>query len=118
MSLTAGENATAARTAASPSAGGVCRCWPRVGSVGNNEHEVTLDSYALFAEAEGIVAGMLAGISTRRYPMAPVPVGACRRTGRHIDVEVGGVAAVRDRDRRTPRRTVRLPARGASAGRS
>jgi hypothetical protein len=42
--------------------------------------EVTLESYATLAStdllAEGIVARMLAGISTRRYPVALEPVGA------------------------------------------
>ena len=53
---------------------------PRVRTVGNDEHEVILESYATFAGADlladGIVARMLAGISTRRYPVALEPVGA------------------------------------------
>jgi putative transposase len=53
---------------------------PRVRSVGADEQEVTLESYDTFAStdllADGIVARMLAGISTRRYPVALEPVGA------------------------------------------
>jgi len=56
---------------------------PRVRSVGDDgehEHELTLESYDTFAStdllADGIVARMLAGISTRRYPVALEPVGA------------------------------------------
>jgi transposase-like protein len=52
---------------------------PRVRTVGENGHEVTLESYATFADADlladGMVARMLAGISTRRYPVALEPVG-------------------------------------------
>jgi putative transposase len=55
---------------------------PRVRSVGGEdapERELPLESYATFAStdllAEGIVARMLAGISTRRYPVALEPVG-------------------------------------------
>jgi transposase-like protein len=53
---------------------------PRVRSVGADAAELPLASYATFADAdllaEGIVARMLAGISTRRYPVALEPVGA------------------------------------------
>ena len=53
---------------------------PRVRSVGADEHELALESYDTFAAtdllADGIVARMLAGISTRRYPVALEPVGA------------------------------------------
>lgn len=53
---------------------------PRVRSVGDDEHELALESYDTFAStdllADGIVARMLAGISTRRYPVALEPVGA------------------------------------------
>jgi len=52
---------------------------PRVRTVGDDQGEVTLDSYQAFAGAdllaEGIVARMLAGISTRRYPITLEPVG-------------------------------------------
>jgi putative transposase len=55
---------------------------PRVRSVavdGRPAEELRLESYATFADtdllAEGIVARMLAGISTRRYPVALEPVG-------------------------------------------
>jgi putative transposase len=56
---------------------------PRVRTVadddGEPEREVPLESYTTFAAAdqlaEGIVARMLAGISTRRYPVALEPVG-------------------------------------------
>ena len=56
---------------------------PRVRTVARDdepEREVALESYDTFAEsdllAEGIVARMLAGISTRRYPVSLEPVGA------------------------------------------
>jgi transposase-like protein len=55
---------------------------PRVRTVASDDqpdHEVPLESYTTFAStdllAEGIVARMLAGISTRRYPVALEPVG-------------------------------------------
>jgi transposase-like protein len=56
---------------------------PRVRTVadgdGEPQREVPLESYTTFASAdqlaEGIVARMLAGISTRRYPVALEPVG-------------------------------------------
>ena len=52
---------------------------PRVRSVGDDPAELALESYSTFAGAdllaEGIVARMLAGISTRRYPVALEPVG-------------------------------------------
>jgi putative transposase len=52
---------------------------PRVRSVGDDAHEVPLTSYATFAStdllAEHIVAGMLAGLSTRRYDQTLEPVG-------------------------------------------
>jgi putative transposase len=57
---------------------------PRVRSVGDDEHELALESYDTFAStdllADGIVARMLAGISTRRYPVALEPVGAAVET--------------------------------------
>jgi putative transposase len=53
---------------------------PRVRTVGDHAADTPLDSYTSFAGAdllaEGIVARMLAGISTRRYPVALEPVGA------------------------------------------
>jgi transposase-like protein len=55
---------------------------PRVRTIADDgapAREVGLESYAAFAStdllAEGIVARMLAGISTRRYPIALEPVG-------------------------------------------
>ena len=52
---------------------------PRVRTTGDGEHEVVLDSYQEFVAtdllAEGIVARMLAGLSTRRYPAGLEPVG-------------------------------------------
>jgi putative transposase len=52
---------------------------PRVRSVSDDEHELALGAYAAFAAtdllAEGIVARMLAGLSTRRYPAGLEPVG-------------------------------------------
>ena len=46
---------------------------------GESAREVPLESYTTLAAtdllAEGIVARMLAGISTRRYPVALEPVG-------------------------------------------
>ena len=53
---------------------------PRVRTVGDDASEVPLESYTTLAAAdllaEGIVARMLAGISTRRYPVALEPVGS------------------------------------------
>ncbi|HSK92202.1 MAG TPA: IS256 family transposase [Euzebyales bacterium] len=56
---------------------------PRVRAIADGdepEREVPLESYTMLAAAdqlaEGIVARMLAGISTRRYPVALEPVGA------------------------------------------
>jgi putative transposase len=53
---------------------------PRVRTTGEAAHEVPLESYSAFAStdllAEGIVARMLAGLSTRRYPAGLEPVGS------------------------------------------
>jgi putative transposase len=52
---------------------------PRVRTTGADAREVQLESYAAFTStdllAEGIVARMLAGLSTRRYPAGLEPVG-------------------------------------------
>ena len=52
---------------------------PRVRTVGDDAGEVPLGSYQTFAEgdllAEQVTARMLAGISTRKYPVALEPVG-------------------------------------------
>jgi hypothetical protein len=52
---------------------------PRVRSTGDQERELPLESYATFAStdllAEQVVARMLAGLSTRRYPAGLEPVG-------------------------------------------
>ncbi len=52
---------------------------PRVRTVGDEPEEATLDSYATFADtdllSEQVTARMLAGISTRKYPVALEPVG-------------------------------------------
>jgi putative transposase len=52
---------------------------PRVRSTGEDAHELELESYRVFAStdllAEGMVARMLAGLSTRRYPAGLEPVG-------------------------------------------
>ncbi|MEX0705743.1 MAG: IS256 family transposase [Nitriliruptoraceae bacterium] len=52
---------------------------PRVRTVGEEPEEATLASYATFADTdlltEQVTARMLAGISTRRYPVALEPVG-------------------------------------------
>jgi putative transposase len=52
---------------------------PRVRTVGDDAEEATLSSYATFAEvdllSEQVTARMLAGISTRKYPIALEPVG-------------------------------------------
>jgi putative transposase len=52
---------------------------PRVRTTGEAPREVQLESYAAFTStdllAEGIVARMLAGLSTRRYPAGLEPVG-------------------------------------------
>ncbi len=87
---------------------------PRVRRVGDEPGEVPLESYATLASgdllAEGIVARMLAGISTRRYPVALEPVGAKGAGGGGGDEQVGGVAQVRRRDRRAARRAAGPPA--------
>jgi hypothetical protein len=53
---------------------------PRVRSTGDQERELPLESYATFAStdllAEQVVARMLAGLSTRRYPAGLEPVGS------------------------------------------
>lgn len=53
---------------------------PRVRTTGEAAHEVPLESYTAFTStdllAEGIVARMLAGLSTRRYPAGLEPVGS------------------------------------------
>jgi putative transposase len=52
---------------------------PRVRTVGDETGEATLASYATFADtdllSEQVTARMLAGISTRKYPVALEPVG-------------------------------------------
>ncbi len=52
---------------------------PRVRTVGDEPAEATLASYATFADTdlltEQVTARMLAGISTRKYPVALEPVG-------------------------------------------
>jgi putative transposase len=52
---------------------------PRVRSTSTDAHEIQLESYTAFTAtdllAEGIVARMLAGLSTRRYPAGLEPVG-------------------------------------------
>ena len=52
---------------------------PRVRTTGEDGHELELESYRVLAStdllAEGIVARMLAGLSTRRYPAGLEPVG-------------------------------------------
>ena len=52
---------------------------PRVRTVGDDPEEATLASYATFADtdllSEQVTARMLAGISTRKYPVALEPVG-------------------------------------------
>ncbi|MGI8874658.1 MAG: transposase [Egibacteraceae bacterium] len=53
---------------------------PRVRSVGEDGHELPLESYETFASTDlltdGVVARMLAGLSTRRYDAGLEPVGA------------------------------------------
>ena len=52
---------------------------PRVRTVGNDEHELSLESYETFTSADlladGVVARMLGGLSTRGYPVGLEPVG-------------------------------------------
>jgi len=63
---------------------------PRVRSTGADDHEVQLESYTAFTStdllAEGIVARMLAGLSTRRYPAGLEPVG------RQVDAQASGTS--------------------------
>ena len=53
---------------------------PRVRTVGDDEYELSLESYATFVSADlladGVVARMLGGLSTRGYPVGLEPVGA------------------------------------------
>jgi putative transposase len=53
---------------------------PRVRTVGDDERELALASYATFVSADlladGVVARMLGGLSTRGYPVGLEPVGA------------------------------------------
>ena len=53
---------------------------PRVRTTGEAAHELELESYRVSAStdllAEGIVARMLAGLSTRRYRAGLEPVGS------------------------------------------
>jgi putative transposase len=53
---------------------------PRVRTVGDDEHELPLESYATFTSADlladGVVARMLGGLSTRGYPVGLEPVGS------------------------------------------
>jgi putative transposase len=53
---------------------------PRVRTVGDDEHELPLASYDSFTSADlladGVVARMLGGLSTRGYPVGLEPVGA------------------------------------------
>jgi putative transposase len=52
---------------------------PRVRTVGDDEHELSLESYDAFVSgnllADGVVARMLGGLSTRGYPVGLKPVG-------------------------------------------
>jgi putative transposase len=52
---------------------------PRVRTVGDDAHELGLESYDTFASADlladGVVARMLGGLSTRGYPAGLEPVG-------------------------------------------
>jgi putative transposase len=52
---------------------------PRVRTVGDDEHELPLESYDTFTSADlladGVVARMLGGLSTRGYPVGLEPVG-------------------------------------------
>jgi transposase-like protein len=53
---------------------------PRVRTVGDDEHELPVTSYERFTSADlladGVVARMLGGLSTRGYPVGLEPVGA------------------------------------------
>jgi putative transposase len=53
---------------------------PRVRTVGDDEHELPVTSYETFTSADlladGVVARMLSGLSTRGYPVGLEPVGA------------------------------------------
>jgi putative transposase len=55
-------------------------CRPRVRTVGDDEHELSLESYDAFVSADllanGVVARMLGELSTRGYPVGLEPVGA------------------------------------------
>jgi putative transposase len=53
---------------------------PRVRTVGDHEYELSLESYETFTSADlladGVVARMLGGLSTRGYPVGLEPVGS------------------------------------------
>ena len=63
---------------------------PRVRTTGTDAHEVQLESYTAFTSTdllcEGIVARMLAGLSTRRYPAGLEPVG------HQVDAQASGTS--------------------------
>ena len=63
---------------------------PRVRTTGTDAHEVQLESYTAFTSTdllcEGIVARILAGLSTRRYPAGLEPVG------HQVDAQASGTS--------------------------
>jgi putative transposase len=63
---------------------------PRVRTTGEDAHEVQLESYTAFTQtdllAEGIVARMLAGLSTRRYTAGLEPIGE------QVDAQASGTS--------------------------
>lgn len=70
-------------------------------TVGDDATAVELASYTAFADAdllaEGIVVRLLAGISTRRYPIALEPVGEQVHQDGQVHLEICGVPPVRHR---------------------
>jgi hypothetical protein len=93
---------------------------PRMRAV-DGSGELPVASYELFSDTEilGRMAldRMLAGLSTRRYPVALEPVGARTEKGRDRHLEVGGVTPVRRADRDRARRVAgREPVRAGPGG--
>ena len=83
---------------------------PPAGAGGRRAGEVPIASYELFTSTEILgkmaMEKMLAGLSTRRYPVGLEPVGG-RWTRRFGDEQVGGLPQVRGDDRNRAGRAAR-----------
>src|SRR6266536_978738 len=94
---------------------------PRVRSTGADAHELDLASYRVFAStdllAEGIVARMLAGLSTRRYRAGLEPVGALGVTADGTKVPLGVAEGTTENKAVCTRLVADLADRGLDAAR-